>query len=209
MTIPSLKWHFIHLKLCSQSHLCLLLDDFLVFHIPRKGQHRGQNPTHLVWINHAPLLNPQEEGMLPFHLFKYFHLAQRLASFVCKGSDSKSSRLHGPHRLWHTSCTVQQQAQAQPQAPHKPSRPRSSKAAPRTHVWISQVSGVMRCCPSFNLLQPLKMLKAILSPQDEQKWLGICGKPWLLTPVLSFTVFFELWGLCYFLSFDMFYFLSK
>ena len=109
MASPSFKVTFYTPgKLCSQSHLCSCSMTFwFSMFLGRAALSQNHTPWHESIILSLSLNHSGKHAPLPY-LFKYFHLAQRLANFVCKGSDSKSSRLHGPHRLWHTSCTVQQ-----------------------------------------------------------------------------------------------------
>lgn len=113
MTISSFKVTFdTHGKLCYSVSYLFLLDDFLVFHVPRKGSTESESHT-LAWINYTLTLSkPLRESSSPSIFVQLFHLNQRLANLFCKGSDSKSFRFYGPHRLCHNYLSVEQSTSA-------------------------------------------------------------------------------------------------
>ena len=127
--------------------------------------------TLSLYLNHSS--NPPH---VPY-MFNYFHLTRRLANFSCKGPDSKSFRLYGPHSLCHNYST--------PQWQHKNSHrqhinwygPVPIQRYLWTHLNFIEYSGIMKYYPSFNFLQPFKNVKkknvkASLSSQAEQKQVG-------------------------------------
>lgn len=175
MTISSFKVTFdTHGKLCYSVSSLLLLDDFLVFHVPRKGSTESESHT-LAWINYTLTLSkPLRESSSPSILLQLFHLTHRLADLFCKGSDSKSLRFYGPHRLCHNYLPIQQQ--------HKHSHgPHTGCQDNMTDGHALEFHRICRCheiLPFFQFfLQPLQNVKASLSSQAEQKWVGILWMP--------------------------------